>query len=109
MNVNPSVAAASIAGVNRAAVKGSESDNQATDARSKQAASEAPAGKNGETQQLDAGDQSGDRDANGRQLLDVFERSEDESEDESDRAAATSDEQQRSQKQPSEGHLDLEA
>lgn len=68
-------AAASVAGTGRAAAKGGEADAQASEASRRQATSETPAGKQPETSAVDAGEQTGDRDGNGQQVLDVFERS----------------------------------
>ena len=72
MNINPS-AAASIAGVSHAASRGGEADNQAAEATRQQSASEKPGGKSSEVA-IDAGDQTDDRGGDGRQVLDVFER-----------------------------------
>lgn len=74
MNINPS-AAASVAGTSQAAARGGDADNQSTEATSRQSAAEKPGGKSADSSAVDAGDQTGDRDGNGRQLLDVFERS----------------------------------
>ena len=74
MNVNPA-AAASVAGTSRAAAKGGDSDNQATQASARQAAAQSPNGKAEGDNSLDAGEQTSDRDANGRQVFDIFERS----------------------------------
>ena len=54
MNINPA-AAASIAGTARAAGRGGESDNQATEATRQQSTSETPAGKSSEST-VDAGE-----------------------------------------------------
>ena len=100
MNINP---AASIAGTARAAAKGGESDKQAADATAKQASAKAPGGKSEDVSQLEPGDQAGDRGPDGRQVLDVFERSEDETHQE---------EEMPSEEKPcvdQDGHLDLEA
>ncbi|MFK8111776.1 MAG: hypothetical protein AB8B91_06225 [Rubripirellula sp.] len=106
MNINPS-AAASVAGTARAAAKGGEADNKASEATRQQATSEAPGGKASDSSALDAGDQTSDRDGNGRQVLDVFERSEE---------TEAAEEESETQKQPpaatddgTGGHLDLEA
>jgi hypothetical protein len=101
MNINPA-AAASVAGTARAAAKGGESDNQANQAAARQSSAQAPGGKAEGDNSLDAGEQTSDRDANGRQVLDVFERS-----DEQD-----SQEEPPSAPKPNsthDGHLDLEA
>ena len=79
MNINPS-AAASVAGTSRAAARGGEAENQASEATNRQSAAESPGGKATDSSAVDAGDQTDDRDGNGRQLLDVFERSGDQEE-----------------------------
>jgi hypothetical protein len=76
MNINPS-AAASVAGSSRAAARGGETDNQAIEATRQQSTAEKPAGKSSDSNAVDAGDETGDRGGNGRQLLDVFESSDD--------------------------------
>ena len=73
MNINPSAAAASIAGTSRAAARGGEADNQAIESTRQQSTSEKPGGKAADSNAIDAGDQTGDRDGNGRQILDQFE------------------------------------
>jgi hypothetical protein len=95
MNINPA-AAASIAGTARAAGRGGESDNQATEATRQQSTSESPTGKSSEST-VDAGDQTQDRGGDGRQVLDVFEHSDQEDqqeetqeEDQQNRAAGAS-------------------
>jgi len=75
MNVNPS-AAASIAGTSRAAARGGEADAQAIESTRQQSTAEKPAGKALDSNAIDAGDQAGDRDGNGRQVLDQFEHHE---------------------------------
>jgi hypothetical protein len=74
MNINAS-AAANIAGTSRAASRGGESDKQAAEATRQQSTAETPAGKAADSSAVDAGDQTDDRHGNGRQVLDVFERS----------------------------------
>ena len=76
MNINPG-AAASVAGTSRAAARGGETDNQASEATRQQSAADNPAGKAADSSAVDAGDQTSDRHGNGRQVLDIFERSED--------------------------------
>ncbi|TWT76238.1 hypothetical protein CA13_67300 [Planctomycetes bacterium CA13] len=75
MNINPSAAAASIAGISRAAARGGDADSQAADALSKQAIGEKPAGKAAESNAVEAGEQTGDRGGDGRQMYDTFEQS----------------------------------
>jgi hypothetical protein len=104
MNINPA-AAASIAGTSRAAGRGGESDNQATEATRKQSAADAPGGKTSEVT-VDAGDQTQDRSGDGRQVLDVFEQTEETEEQPEEQ------EEKRSGGASPEGsgeHLDLEA
>ncbi len=74
MNINPA-AAASIAGVSRAASRGGDADNQAIESTRQQSAADKPAGRSSEAA-IDAGDQTDDRGGDGRQVLDVFERDE---------------------------------
>jgi hypothetical protein len=104
MNINPS-AAASVAGTARAAARGGDSDNQASEATRQQSTADAPGGKPSDSNAVDAGDQTGDRGGNGRQVLDIFERSE---EDE------TNQEETQTQSNPASAdgsgeHLDLQA
>ena len=103
MNVNPS-AAASVAGTSRAAARGGEADNQATESTRQQSAADKPAGKSADSSEVDAGDQADDRHGNGRQVLDVFERSDDQD--------APSEESSASKPASMDGtgeHLDLQA
>lgn len=74
MNINPS-AAASLAGTGRAAAKGGEADGQAIENSRQQSRADKPGGKSSQSSEIDAGDQTGDRGGNGRQVLDRFERS----------------------------------
>jgi hypothetical protein len=78
MNINPS-AAASVAGTSRAAARGGEADSQAIESTRQQAKSESPGGKAADSNAIDAGDQTGDRHGNGRQVLDQFERQQEDS------------------------------
>ena len=75
VNINPNAAAA-VAGTSRAAARGGDSDNQATESTRQQSAAEKPAGKATDSSALDAGDHAEDRHGDGRQMLDVFEPSE---------------------------------
>lgn len=84
MSINPSAAAASIAGTSRAAARGGEADSQASEATRQQANAEKPGGKSAESNEIDAGEQAGDRDGNGRQILDQFESHDDGDEANSD-------------------------
>ena len=105
MNINPS-AAASIAGTSRAAARGGESDGQAIESTRQQATAEKPGGKSAQSSEIDAGDQAGDRGGNGRQVLDHFEKSEDQENQESPKSSITESEP------PTTGpglHIDLEA
>jgi hypothetical protein len=108
MNINPA-AAASIAGTARAAGRGGESDNQATESTRQQSTTEAPAGKSSESA-VDAGDQTQDRGGDGRQVLDVFEHAE--QEDQQPEEQQDADQQQPRGGASPEGsgeNLDLEA
>lgn len=104
MNINPS-AAASAAGTSRAAARGGDAENQSSEASNRQSAAERPGGKATDSSAVDAGDQTDDRDGNGRQLLDVFEhageREDAEQEQHGDRNPASAD--------GSGEHLDFEA
>ena len=77
MNINPS-AAASVAGTAHAAAKGGEADNRASESGRQQSTVDAPAGKAADSNAVDAGDQTGDRGGDGRQVLDLFQRSDEE-------------------------------
>ena len=77
MNINPSGAAASIAGTSRAAARGGEADAQVVESTRQQATADKPGGKSADSNAIDAGEQTGDRHGNGRQLLDQFERHKD--------------------------------
>jgi hypothetical protein len=102
MNINPA-AAASVAGTSRAAAKGGESDNQAAEASARQSAAKSPGGKVDGDNSLEAGEQTSDRDANGRQVLDVFERSDEE------KPKTEMQSEDPSPNSKHDGHLDLEA
>ena len=104
MNINPS-AAASVAGTSHAAARGGDADNQATEATRQQSTTEKPGGKASDSSAVDAGDQAGDRGGNGRQVLDVFERSE---ENEKNQEETLSRPKSASNEGTGE-HLDLEA
>ena len=88
MNINPSAAAASIAGTSRAAARGGEADSQATESTRQQATAEKPGGKSADSNAIDAGEQTGDRDGNGRQVLDQFEHHNEGAEPKADEAVA---------------------
>ncbi len=113
MNIQPSVAAASVAGTNRAAGKGGEADNQATEATRRQSTAEQPAGKSPETPGIEAGEQAEDRGGDGREMYDDFNRSgpERDREDHEDATAERTPEQPGLSPPPdgSGGHLDFQA
>jgi len=75
MNINPS-AAASVAGTSRAAALGGEAGAQAIESTRQQSTAEKPGGKSADSNAIDAGEQAGDRNGNGRQILDQFEHRE---------------------------------
>ncbi len=106
MNINPS-AAASVAGTARAAARGGEADNQASEATRQQSTAEKPGGKAVDSSAVDAGDHADDRYGDGRQTLDTFEKSD------SDQEQAESQETAAPPSPPSENgsgeHLDLQA
>ncbi|WP_144057889.1 hypothetical protein [Novipirellula maiorica] len=93
MQVNPSSAAANIAGTARAAARGGESDSQAAEATKRQASAENPGGKTAEASAIDSSEQTHDRGGDGRQLYDTFERAKEHDEDETptEEAAAEQD------------------
>ena len=111
MNINVN-AAASVAGTARAAARGGETDAQAAEATRQQATAETPSGKVPDASAVDAGDQTSDRDGHGQQVLDVFEHSKRDQQEESDQEEQD-EPGSASPKSPSgEGcgnHLDLEA
>ncbi|QDT06639.1 hypothetical protein K227x_50550 [Rubripirellula lacrimiformis] len=112
MNINPTPAAASVAGVSRAVAKGGESEKQATDATNKLAASETPGGNHAELSEIDKGSPTGDRGGDGRQDLDTFEGHDDESQNSDDNGETGSSDIAATAKQPTtdaDGHLDFEA
>lgn len=109
MNVQPGAAASSVAGTMRAAAKGGEADNQASEAARQQSTANKPAGQTRESPAVEAGEHTGDRGGDGRQLYDTLEHHE--------RASHASDEQQdegRSQDErhppaPPGTHIDFQA
>ena len=74
MNINPN-AAASVAGTSRAAARGGDTDAKVAESTRQQSTAETPGGNQGDGA-VDAGEQADDRHGDGRQTLDVFERSE---------------------------------
>ena len=109
MNINPA-AAASIAGTARAARRGGESDNQATESTRQRSTTEAPAGKSSEST-VDAGDQTQDRGGDGRQVLDVFEHAAEQEDQQPEEQQEAGQQQPRGGASPegSGENLDLEA
>ena len=105
MNINPA-AAASVAGTARAAARGGEADSQATESTRQQSKVDSPAGKSGESA-VEAGDQTEDRDADGRQLYDTFEQSEGQTE--SEEQPTTEEPKQSANQEGVGGELDFEA
>lgn len=91
MNIPPVPPASLVAGTAHAASKGGETDKQSSDAVSQQQNANNPGGKALDAISVEAGEKSGDRDANGREMLDVFERS---SEEDSDDANQEEEEQE---------------
>ncbi|GAA5505900.1 hypothetical protein [Novipirellula caenicola] len=82
MQVNPSSAAANIAGTARAAARGGEADSQAAEATKRQATAENPGGKTAEASAIDSSEQTHDRGGDGRQMYDTFERAKEHDEQE---------------------------
>lgn len=105
MNINPS-AAASVAGTTHAAAKGGDADNQASESVRQQSTAETPGGKAADSNAVDAGDQTDDRGGNGREVLDIFQRSDEEQPQEEQQDASP-----RNPASPdgSGEHLDLQA
>ena len=106
MNIQPNAATAAIAGTERAAARGGESDAKRSEANRQKSVAESPDGKAADSSEVDSGQETADRGGDGRQVLDVFQRSED-SQDETDQE---SDQQTQSTNADGQGnHLDLEA
>ena len=106
MNIQPSAAAASIAGTDRAATRGGEADAKRGEATRQREVSEAPGGKAADSSAIDSGQETADRGGDGHQVLDVFEKATKPDEETGDdlglpRQGVNSDTQG--------GHLDLEA
>ncbi len=93
MQVNPSSAAASVAGTSRAAARGGEADSQAAEATKRQATAENPGGKTAEASAIDSSEQTHDRGGDGRQMYDTFERAKEHDEEEQSHDEATVDEE----------------
>jgi len=108
MNVQPNAASASIAGSIRASARGGDAESQTADSVSKQATKEKPAGKSGETSAIDAGEQTSDRDADGRQMYDTFESSTDAEQPEAGEDKPSND-PHRKRDADSPSHLDFDA
>lgn len=107
MNINPA-AAASVAGTARAAARGGEADNQATESTRQQSKADAPAGAAADST-VHAGDQTQDRDANGQQMYDTFQSSDDEDQNQEQPSEPESSERKSVNKDGVGGELDLEA
>lgn len=124
MNIQPNAPAISAAGTSHAASKGGETDKQSAESARRQSVRETPAGQRPDANAVEAGEPLGDRDADGRQLYDTFERAGEhegsdsendetqENENENDETQNPQDPQQSSDPGTSAGrgaHLDLEA
>ncbi len=107
MNIHVN-AAASVAGTSRAAARGGDADAQVAESTRQQSTAEAPGGKSADTSAVDAGDQTGDRDGHGQQVLDVFERSGKEQEQESSQSDDVSPENSNEPDDEQGSHLDLQ-
>ncbi len=107
MNIQPNPAAASIAGVSHAAARGGEQDKQSAEAIRQQKTAEAPGGKSKDSSAIDAGDRAGDRDADGRQTYDHFEKSQPPN-DETAQASEETQHQTESTQIPPD-HIDFQA
>lgn len=77
MNIPPVPPASLVAGTAHAAAKGGETDKQSSEAVSQQQNANNPGGKAVDAISVEKGEKSGDRDGNGREMLDVFERTSD--------------------------------
>ncbi|TWU39104.1 hypothetical protein Q31b_41870 [Novipirellula aureliae] len=112
MNVQPNAASASIAGSIRASARGGDAESQTADSVAKQATKETPAGKSGETSAIDAGEQTSDRDADGRQMYDTFESSAEAEQAETDDDSSDnqpSNDLYQNREADSQSHLDFDA
>ena len=106
MNIQPSAAAASIAGTDRAAARGGEADAKRSEASRQKSVSEAPAGKAADSSAVDSGQETTDRGGDGRQVLDVFERA---SEPEEEAVADEGNSGEAVNSETQGGNLDLQA
>ncbi len=106
MNIQPTAAAASVAGTGRGVARGGETEKRATIAASQQADADKPAGKTSGASAVDEGEKTGDRGGDGRQLYDDFESHEEHREEAKDESPA---QPASPPSQPGTGeHLDLE-
>lgn len=101
-------AAASVAGTSRAAAKGGAADQTAIDAQA--AAHKTATGGVEKTEAAAKADMDADRDADGRQVWDVFDRSEDRDSEDPEAPQADAEEESAPQDlaDDSPKHLDLE-
>ena len=83
MNIQPGAAAASIAGVGRAAARGGQHDHQVADSTRQQSTASMPAGKSPDASAVDAGEATSDRGGDGRQTYDHFTKHDQDSESDS--------------------------
>lgn len=106
MNIQPSAAAASIAGTDRAATRGGEADAKRGEASRQKSVAESPGGKSADSSALDSGQETSDRGGDGRQVLDIFERS---SETEEESAGEGGKDDRAPNRDTEGGHLDIQA
>lgn len=106
MQIQPGSTLQSVAGTARAAAKGGETDNQASEAAYRQSTAEKPAGKAAEAAGVEAGEQTQDRGGDGRQLYEQFPQRGASDDRESEDQDATEHDQN---PLPPSGHLDFKA
>jgi hypothetical protein len=109
MNIPPSPSASSVAGTHLAATRGGELDKQTADAIRQQQVATQPGGKPADSVAVNAGDSTHDRDADGRQMYDHLELSQ--QKEQKDAPEQKSDVTSEKPKLPSttDGHIDFHA
>ncbi len=107
MNIppTPNAATTSLAGVSRAAARGGEHEKRLGEAARQQQVGDAPAGKAADEPSVDAGDATGDRGGDGRQIYDLFEKQSSSQEQSSEESPSSSVDQTA----PPSEHIDFEA
>lgn len=105
----PTAATTSLAGVSRAAARGGEHESRVGEAARQQRVSEAPAGKVAGSDSIDASDATGDRDGDGRQTYDLFDKHEQPNPDPDVENASESETSSIETTEESAQHIDFEA